>query len=399
MAFEVTTALRKMLALKQPKKIIQGSTSSGKTYGIVPILYDKCLETPMTKCTIVAETLTAVKEGALDIFIRFMIDEGRWKDSSWNASSLIYHCANGSRLQFKSFDTVGKAKASGKRQILFLNEANHIDFEIADALMIRSEEVWMDFNADMEFWAHTEVLTLPDVDFLKLTYEDNEAIPQATLNDLKQKKLKADKEEASGNKGYWWNWWQVYGLGEIGQLQEGVLPIWEQIDEKPDRFQQYIYGIDFGFIHPTALIRIWYWEDEIYLEEVIYQSGLTSGTLVDKVIQKGVEYDKEIVADWARKDMIQDLRNAGFYVLDANKDVKKGLDKLKQKRVFVNSNSINIIRENRKYKYRKINGTVTEEVLKKDDDAIDAIRYGNLWIDSYSTESTDETLSINISFD
>ena len=396
MAFEVTTALRKMLALKQPKKVIQGSTSSGKTYGIVPILYDKCLATPMTKCTIVAETLTAVKEGALDIFIRFMIDEGRWKDTSWNASSLIYHLGNGSRLQFKSFDTVGKAKASGKRQILFLNEANHIDFEIADALMIRSEEVWMDFNADMEFWAHTEVLTMTGVDFLKLTFEDNEAIPQATLNDLKQKKLKADKEEASGNKGYWWNWWQVYGLGEIGQLQEGVLPVWEQVEEKPERFQQYIYGLDFGFIHPMALTKVWYYEDEIYLEEVIYQAGLTSAPLIQKMREKGVEDSIEIVADHARADLIDELRQAGFYVLKANKNVKEGLDKLKQKRVLVNSNSVNIIRENRKYKYRKIGGVVTEEVLKLNDDAIDSIRYANLWIDSYSIESESETLSFDI---
>lgn len=396
MAFEVTTALRKMLALQQPKKVIQGSTSSGKTYGIVPILYDKCIATPRIKVTIVAETLTAVKEGALDIFQRFMMDEGRWSDSQWNASSLIYTCRNGSKLQFKSFDTVGKAKASGKRQILFLNEANHIDFEIADALMIRSEEVWMDFNADMEFWAHTEVLTMNGVDFLKLTYEDNEAIPQATYNDLMQKKSKAEREERSGVKGYWWNWWQVYGLGEMGQLQEGVFDIWEQLSERPERFQQYCYGLDFGFQHPTALIKVWYWEDERFLEEVIYQPGLTSGALIDKMRVKGIEPHREIIADYARPEMIAELRQAGFYVLNANKNVKKGLDKLKQQKVYVHSEAINIIRENRKYKYRKINGVVTEEVLKLNDDAMDAIRYANLWVDSYSVESIDETISIDI---
>jgi phage terminase large subunit len=398
MSFEVTTALRKMLALKQPKKIIQGSTSSGKTYGIVPILYDKALATPRIKITIVAETLTAVKEGALDIFMRFMMDEGRWNDSQWNASSLIYTCRNGSKLQFKSFDSVGKAKASGKRQILFLNEANHIDFEIADALMIRSEEVWMDFNADMEFWAHTEVMTQPGVDFLKLTYEDNEAIPQATLNDLMHKKSKAEKEERAGIKGYWWNWWQVYGLGEIGQLQESVLPIWEQIDKKPERFQRFCYGIDFGFVHPTALIRVWYFEDEVYLEEVIYQPGLTSATLVDKMREKEIEHDVEIIADHARPEMIQELRTSGYYVLNADKSVKKGLDWLKQKTVYVHSDSINIIRENRKYKYRKIHGHVTEEVSKVDDDAIDAIRYANTWIDAFSLGEEDigESFSIDI---
>lgn len=396
MAFEVTTALKKMLALKEPKKVIQGSTSSGKTYGIIPILYDQCIARQRIKVTVVAETLPAVKEGALDIFVRFMHDEGRWNDLQWNASNLTYTCRNGSRIQFKSFDSVGKAKAAGKRHILFLNEANHIDFEIADALMIRSEEVWMDFNADMEFWAHTEVLTLPNVDFLKLTYEDNEAIPTATFADLMQKKLKAEREERSGNKGYWWNWWQVYGLGEIGQLQEGVFPIWEVVESKPERFQQYIYGLDFGFQHPTALIKIWYWEDEIFLEEVIYQSGLTSMQLIEKMRAKGVEPHIEIIADHARPEMIQELRSSGFYILNADKNVKKGLDKLKQKTVFVHQDSLSIQKENRKYKYKKVNGFVTEEVSKTDDDAMDAIRYGNLWIDSYSTTPEHETISFEL---
>ena len=396
MAFEVTTTLRKMLDLKNPIKVIQGATSSGKTYGIMPIMYDKAIKTPRSKITIVAETLTAVREGALDIFTNFLIDEGRWNDTSWNASSLIYTLGNGSKIQFKSFDTVGKAKASGKRNILFLNEANHIDYEIADALMIRSDEIWMDFNADMEFWVHTEILPQKQTDFLKLTYLDNEAIPSRILSDLMLRKAKAEKEEKSGNKGYWWNWWQVYGLGEIGQLQEAILPIWEQVDKRPERFQTYCYGLDFGFVHPTALIRIWYFEDEIYLEEVIYRVGLTSGQLIEAMQKKSVENSIEILADHARPEIIQDLRNAGYYVLKADKNVKKGLDKLKQKTAYVHSDSVNIIKENKKYRYRKINGVQTEEPLKQFDDAIDAIRYGNLWVDSYSVSDIGESFSMDI---
>lgn len=396
MAFQITTALKKMLALKNPIKIIQGSTSSGKTYGIIPILYDQAVACPRIRITVVAETLTAVREGALEIFTNFLVDEGRWNDASWNASSLIYKLGNGSKIQFKSFDTVGKAKASGKRQILFLNEANHIDYEIADALMIRSEGVWMDFNADMEFWAHTEIMVQKDVDFLKLTYQDNEAIPERILKDLLLRKAKADKEEKSGNKGYWWNWWQVYGLGEIGQLQESILEVWEQLEVKPERFKEWCYGLDFGYTHPTALVRLWYFEDEIYVEEVIYLEGLTSGQLISLMQKKAIEHHKEIIADYARPEMIQDLRNAGYYVLNANKNVKNGLDKLKQKKVYVHSDSTNIIRENKKYRYRKINGIQTEEPLKLFDDAIDAIRYANLWVDLYSVADIGESFSMDI---
>ena len=200
MPFEVTTAVRKMLEMTARKKVIQGSTSSGKTYGIIPILYDKGLYLPRQKITVVAETLPAVKEGSLDIFQNFMQDEHRWKDSNWNASSLTYTLHNKSRIQFKSFDSVGKAKASGKRDILFINEANHISYNIADALMIRSKETWLDFNADSEFWAHTEVLREPNSEFLKLTFEDNEAIPQETLEDLLIKRDKAMREDQAAKR-------------------------------------------------------------------------------------------------------------------------------------------------------------------------------------------------------
>lgn len=395
MGFVMTSAVRKMLRLKKPIKIIQGATYSGKTYGIIPICTDKCIARKI-KATIVAETLPTVKEGCVDLFKNFMTEEGRWRDAAWNESSLTYKFLNGSKLQFKSFDTVEKAKQAGKRDLLFMNEANSISFEIADALMMRSDEVWMDFNADMEFWAHTEVLPQHNSEFLKLTYLDNEGIPDAALETLMIKKAKAEKEERTGNKGYWWNWWQVYGLGEIGKLDEAVLPTWEQLDVKPDRFQKYCYGLDFGYQHPMALTRIWYYEDERFVEEVIYQPGLTTQPLIDKMRSRGVEDHIEIIADHARQDIIGDLRSAGFYVINADKNVKKGLDKLKEKTVYVHSDSLNIIRENRKYRYRKVNGVVIEEVLKKDDDAMDSIRYGNLWIEAYSTDSINETFSIDI---
>jgi phage terminase large subunit len=201
MSFTVTTALQKMMAMQGRKKVIQGATSSGKTYGIIPILYDKCIEKPRIKVTVVAETLPAVKEGCVDIFKNFMMDEGRWNDLQWNATELVYTSRNRSKIQFKSFDSVGKAKAAGKRDILFLNEANHIPYPIADALIIRSQEVWLDFNADSEFWAHTEILQQPHSEFLKLTYKDNEAMPSATYDDLMYKQSKALAEEAAGHIG------------------------------------------------------------------------------------------------------------------------------------------------------------------------------------------------------
>jgi phage terminase large subunit len=391
MAFEVTTAVKKMLRMTARKKVIQGSTSSGKTYGIIPILYDKALEQDRIKITITAETLPALKDGAIDIFKRFMMDEGRWVDERWNATDNVYTCQNKSKLQFKSFDSVGRAKAAGKRDILFINEANHVHWDIADALMIRSKEVWLDFNADEEFWAHTEILKSPDSEFLKLTYLDNEAIPTETFTDLMERKRKAELEEAQGIKGYWWNWWQVYGLGEIGQRQELIYPIFEILKDKPERFSQFVYGIDFGYQHPLAMLKVWFYEDELFVEEVIYKTLVSN--IVDEVNKHSLDKEREIIADSARPDLIAELRGAGYYVLKADKAVEKGIDVVRKLKVYLSERALNTISENKNYKYKSINGILSESVDKRNDDAMDALRYAAVYIhDQYLSGSIYDTL-------
>ena len=66
--FKRTTAVNKILALQKRIKVIQGGTSSGKTYAIIPILINRGLSEQRLKITVVCETLPAVKEGPLDIF-------------------------------------------------------------------------------------------------------------------------------------------------------------------------------------------------------------------------------------------------------------------------------------------------------------------------------------------
>ena len=383
MAFAVTTAVKKMYAMTARKKVVQGSTSSGKTYGIIPILYDAVLgfKERGEKCraTVTAETFPAVQSGCIEIFKNFMMEEGRWDSAKWNETRHRYQVGAMQFIEFKSYDNVGKAKADGKRQLLFINEANHVDWDIADALMIRTDyDVWLDFNADEEFWAHTEVLKSPDSEFLKLTYLDNEAIPPNVLTDLMERKRKAELEEEQGVKGYWWNWWQVYGLGEIGQRQELIYPIFEVLKERPEKFTKYVYGLDFGYQHPMAMVKIWYCEDELFIEEVIYKTLVSD--VVNEINKHSIERNVEIVADSARPDLISEIRKAGYYVVKANKAVDMGIDIVRKLKVYVSERAINVIAENKNYKYKRINGILSETVEKKNDDAMDAIRYATEFI-------------------
>jgi phage terminase large subunit len=380
MPFEVTTSLRKMLDMKARKKVIQGATSSGKTYGIIPIIYDKCLATPRLKVTVVAETLPAVKEGCVDIFKNFMMDEGRWMDEQWNATELVYTSLNKSKIQFKSFDSVGKAKAAGKRDILFLNEGNHIPYPIADALIIRSQEVWIDFNADSEFWAHTEILQQPNSEFLKLTYLDNEAIPSPTLEDLLYKKMKAEQEDARGQRGYWWNWWQVYGLGEIGNLQGVVFNNWSQVDKIPEYAKLLGYGLDYGYRNdPTALVAIYYADNIYYLDELIYQTGLLNQAISNKMIELGVDRYTTITGDSAEMKSNDELQTLGWRMQDAKKgadSIVYGVSRMQELDLRVTSRSLNLINEFRKYTWATDrDGNATNKPIDNYNHAIDAIRY------------------------
>jgi phage terminase large subunit len=284
--FQRTTAVNKILKMKARKKVIQGSTSAGKTYDIIAILIDKAAKKPRLKITVVAETLPSVKEGAQDIFKTIMLDTNRWIEDNWNASSLTYTFCNKSRMQFKSFDTKGKAKASGKRDILFLNEANHISFEIADTLMIRSKETYIDFNPDNRFWVHTETLKEPNSEFLLLTWEDNEALPEETYEDLMIKKAKAfinpdlpeDKlfHKDNENSAYWVNWWKVYGMGEIGSLEGGVFSDKLRKAKNIPEYATFIsYGMDYSnsgennsSADPHSIHELWFADGCLYVKKI-----------------------------------------------------------------------------------------------------------------------------------
>jgi len=340
--FKRTTAVNKILKMQSRIRVIQGGTNAGKTYAIIPILIDRAIKEQRIKITVVAETLPAVKEGALDIFKTIMVETNRWIENNWNASALIYTFTNGSRMQFKSFDSDGKAKASGKRDILFLNEANHIPFIIADALMIRSAETYIDFNPDNEFWVHSEILPQHNAEFLLLTYLDNEGISKETLEDLMIKKQKAKTSN------YWANWWRVYGEGQIGNLQGVVFSNWKTIDTIPSEARLLGIGLDFGYTaDPSSAISVYKWNDKRIVKELFYRTGMLNSDIANALPK-----DTVIYADSAEPKSIEEIRRRGLQIYPVTKgkdSINYGIDVMQQQEYLVTSDSTNLIKELRGY--------------------------------------------------
>jgi phage terminase large subunit len=271
-----------------------------------------------------------------------------------------YKFSNGAIVQFTAFDSVGKAKAAGKRDVLFLNEANHIDYEIADALITRSNTIWIDFNPDRQFWVHDEILTEADSEFLLLTYKDNEACPPEILSELNIKLGKAynnpsgDRTDPKNIKSdYWHNWCKVYIDGEVGTLQGAIFQNWQigLFDES----LPHVYGLDFGFSNdPDSLIKVAVDKKRkiIYASEVLYKTGNSTDQLIDILNNRLNPLKSVVVADSADPRTINDIRQRGLNIYPAKKgadSVRNGIKRIQDYEIIVDANSLNLINELRNY--------------------------------------------------
>lgn len=371
--FKDTTALQKLVKLNKRIKIVQGGTSAGKTYNIIPILYSKAVNNPNIVISIVSESIPHLRRGAIKDFIQALSTSGRFNADKWNKSLLQYTLSNGSYIEFFSADQPDRLRGA-RRDILYINEANNIPFEAYNQLAIRtSKEVWLDYNPTHEFYAHTELIPDEDSEFIILTYKDNEALSDSIVKEIEKAKEKAKTSS------YWKNWWNVYGLGLTGSLQGVVFSNWKPISSVPKGATLLGYGMDFGYTNdPTTLIACYKYNDEIIFDELIYQTGLLNNDIVKIMKSKGVSY-QGIYADSSEPKSIAEIRRYGFNIKGADKgrdSVNYGINILQQHKIRVTKRSVNLIKELRAYVW---DTDKTGNKLNKPIDAfnhgIDAMRY------------------------
>ena len=364
-----TTAINKILKLKKRIKIIQGGTSAGKTFGIIPILIDKAATNPNIEISIVAESIPHLRRGALKDFLNIMKWTNRFFDDRFNKSLLRYEFANGSYIEFFSADDSSKLRGA-RRDILYINECNNVTFESYNELSIRTkQEIYLDFNPANEFWVHTELKNEADSDFLILTYQDNEALDERIVKEIEKNR---DKAKTSS---YWDNWWRVYGEGLIGMLEGVVFSNWKIIDKIPEDAKLLGVGLDFGFtVDETAIIEVYNYNGQRILNEICYQTGLVNTEIAKKLQKNVIAY-----ADSSEPKSIEEIRRTGQLikgVTKGNDSINFGIQIMQSQEYLVTSRSTNLIKELRSYCWDK---DKTGKQLNKPtgtmNHAVDAVRY------------------------
>jgi phage terminase large subunit len=367
--FQKTTAIRKILNLKKRVKIIQGGTSAGKTFGIIPVLIDKAAKVEGLEISIVAETIPHLRRGALRDFLKIMKSTGRYFEERFNRSLLRYEFANGSVIEFFSADDSSKLRGA-RRDILYINECNNITFDAYNELAIRTrKEVYLDFNPANEFWVHTELKDESDSDFLILTYKDNEALDQSIIDQIEKNREKAKTST------YWANWWKVYGEGQLGMLEGVVFSNWKQIDTIPKEAKLIGLGLDFGYTNdPTAIIEIYNYNGQRIVNELAYQTGLLNSDIA-KLLPKNVV----VYADSSEPKSIDEIRRYGITIKGVTKgkdSINYGIDVIQRNEYLVTSNSSNLIKELRSYIWdTDKQGKRLNKPIDFNNHAIDAWRY------------------------
>jgi phage terminase large subunit len=362
-----TNKVFKHLETSRAKIVVQqGGTRSGKTYNILLwIIFSYCLRNDGKIITICRKSFPALRGTVMRDFFQILKDHNIYSEDSHSKTANEYRL-NENTIEFISLDMPQKIRGR-KRDLLFANEANELTQEDWTQLLFRTnEKVILDYNPSEEFhWIYDQVLTRSDVDFFQTTYKDNPFLGDVIKEEIER--LKQVDE----------NYWRVYGLGERGQSRSLVYTF-NTIKEIPKEAKLVSYGLDFGYSSdPTSLVRTYVLDDNMYVDELLYRTGMTNQDIANEMKALGLDRSNEVFADSAEPKSIEEIYRMGWNVKPTIKgSINIGIDIIRRYKLHATESSFNLIKELRNYKYiEDKNGVMTNRPVDNFNHALDALRY------------------------
>lgn len=376
--FDVNAELYDANCDPQPRFLVnQGGTSSGKTYCLMQRLIELSIQQPRAVITVAGQDLPNLKVGAMRD-METILGESQWL-TEWfvaNKSEHYYRGKNNALIEFKSYKDAQDAK-NGKRDYLFINEANGLTWEVAWQLAIRTrKQVFLDYNPSARFWVHDQLIGRSDCKLIISDHRGNRFLSpaeHAKIEDIKDEQL-----------------WAVYARGLTGKITGLVFTNWDIVDALPPLEECKmlpVYGLDFGYANdPTALEEIRLAHGDLWVDEYIYQTGLINfdprhrdPNIVDMMRASNITRRSLIVADCAEEKSIHEIKNENFWIVPSVKgagSIKNGIDILKRYKIHFTRRSVGAISEAKKYKWAvDRDGNSTNQPIDKFNHAMDAMRY------------------------
>lgn len=363
---KVTRSTLSWLNSREPLIVQQGGTSSGKTFGVLLslLLYLEAVKDSLV-VSVVGMSVPHLKTGALRDWNTICQMLGR--DYEENKTDKQFK-VNNSVLEFISLDNPKKAHG-GKRDICFVNECNYISFETYTQLDLRTDRTMiLDYNPSSEFWLHEKIFPNKDFKFKRTTYADNPSVSKKKRKSIEGLRLLND------------NLYRVYAEGKTGRLEGLIFENIHIVDRFPTNCKYFGYGQDYGFTNdPTTLIKCGVLHGEIYLEEMIFETGLTNPDISTRQLGLGVSKYDIIVGDSAEPKTIKELEDLGWNMESAVKgadSIIHGIQKLQSySKINIVKSSVNLIKESKSYCWIKKGEIHLNKPIDKFNHCWDAVRY------------------------
>jgi len=355
--------------LDSESKIVceQGGTRSGKTYNILLyIIFHYCQVNTGKTITICRKTFPAVRSSVMRDFLNILKSYNKYDEAYHNKSNSEY-TLNNNLIEFISVDQPQKIRGR-KREFLFINEANELEYEDWQQLIFRTtEKIVLDYNPSDEYhWIYDKVLNRDDVEFYKTTYKDNKFLDESIIKEIER--LKYTDEQ----------YWQIYGLGVRG-VSKATIFNYVEVPHVPHDAELISYGADAGYTNdPSTLVSVYRKDYNLYIKEHLYRTMMTTKDLSD-CFKKEVMNRNAIYFDAAEPRLIDELRRMGHNIqpsLKGRDSINAGIDLLKRFKIHITSDSNNAIQEFRNYKWQEDrSGKLTNKPVDKNNHIIDAVRY------------------------
>lgn len=347
----------------------QGGTSSGKTYTIMQVLIVFAIMEAGCIITVVGQDFPNLRVGAFRD-AKTIIRGSEWLSAFFKVNESLHYIQgrNGSVIEFNSYADEQDAK-NGKRDYLFVNEANGVSYEIFWQLQIRTrKKVFLDYNPTSRFWVHDKIIGRKDALLIISNHRNNHF-----LSEEEHERIEGIEDEEL---------WRVYARGLTGKLEGVVFTNWDIVDELPPQgeWKMNARGLDFGFTNdPSALERVVLAHGELWIDEELYDTGYTNPMLAKAMKEAGVRRNDIVIADCAEPKSIAEIKAEGIYIVPSVKggdSINVGIDILKRYKIHITRRSKGLIENMQAYKWKKDrDGKRTNNPIDAYNHGIDAVRY------------------------